>query len=91
MAFVVLVLSFVLALIVGFVCKKKDSRLTFLSVVLVYIVIIGLYLGVSPMINREVHIFGYTDTSVPMMLVLIPISMWLNIVLIRMKYKREKL
>ena len=88
MAFVVLFLSFVLALVVGFMCKKRGSRLTFLSVVLVYIIIMGLYLGVLPIINREVHTFGYTDTSIPVMLVLIPVSIWLNIVLIRKKYKR---
>ncbi|GEM02422.1 hypothetical protein SAMN05421839_1327 [Halolactibacillus halophilus] len=90
MAFVVLFLSFVLALVVGSVYKKKGSELTFLSVVLVYIVTIGLYLGILPIINREVHTFGYTDTSVPVVLVLTPVSIWLNIVLIRMKYKRLK-
>ncbi|WP_186808961.1 MULTISPECIES: hypothetical protein, partial [Halolactibacillus] len=84
----ILLISFVLALVVGFICKKKSSRLTFLAVVLVYIVIIGLYLGILPIINKEVRVFGYTDTSVPVMLGLIPISIWLNIVLIRIKYKR---
>lgn len=68
----------------------KDSRLTFLAVVLVYIVIVGLYLSILPVVSKEVHTFGYTDTSVPVMLVLIPVSLWLNIALIRMKYKREK-
>lgn len=83
MVFVVLFFSFVLALIVGFMCKKRGSELTFLSVVLIYIVIMGLYLGVLPIINREVHTFGYTDTLIPVMVVLIPVSIWLNIALIR--------
>ncbi len=88
MIFVVLLLSFVLALVIGMMCEKKDSWLTFLAVVLVYIVIVGLYLSILPVVNKEVHTFGYADTSVPVMLVLIPISLWLNIVLIRIKYKR---
>jgi len=88
MAFVVLLFSFALALIVGFMCKKKGLRPTVLAVVLVYIIIMGLYLSILPVLNKEVHTFGYTDTSVPVMLVLIPVSIWLNIVLIRKKYKR---